>query len=161
MERARAIYARVGQAPVIIRREVDGFVLNRLQAALLAEAFRLVSEGVVSPADLDVTMTRGLGLRWAFMGPFETIELNAPGGIPDYVARFRGFLELIPRDPARPEVFSDEALATVMAEWTPTADAEAKMRWRDGRLAALRVHLDARDRGALDRAPAPPQASTP
>ncbi|WP_426957025.1 3-hydroxyacyl-CoA dehydrogenase [Muricoccus radiodurans] len=140
--RCHAIYAAIGQSPITLRREVDGFVLNRLQAALLAEAFRLVSEGTVSPADLDLTLTRGLGLRWAFMGPFETIELNAPGGIPDYVSRFRGFLELIPRDPARPEVFGDDAVARIMAEWTPAPETEAKMRWRDRRLAALRVHLD-------------------
>lgn len=142
VERARAIYAAVGQAPVMLRREVDGFVLNRLQAALLAEAFRLVSEGVISPADLDTTMTEGLGRRWAFLGPFATIELNAPGGIPDYVARFRSFLELIPRDPARAEVFSDEAVGRVMAEWIAVRDPEAQMRWRDCRLAALQVHLD-------------------
>jgi 3-hydroxyacyl-CoA dehydrogenase len=142
VERCRAIYAAVGQAPVTVRKEVDGFVLNRLQAALLSEAFRLVEEGVMSPADVDLTVTKGLGMRWAFMGPFETIELNAPGGIPDYVQRFRGFLELIPRDPPKPEVFADEAVAQIMAEWTPTTDTEAKMRWRDQRLAALRVHLD-------------------
>ena len=74
-----------------MRREVDGFILNRLQGALLAEAFRLVGEGYVSPQDLDHTISDGLGLRWSFMGPFETIELNAPGGIPDYCARYTGF----------------------------------------------------------------------
>ena len=77
--------------PITINREIDGFVLNRLQGALLAEAFRLVGEGYVSAEDLDHTVKDGLGLRWSFMGPFETIELNAPGGIPDYCARYTGF----------------------------------------------------------------------
>ena len=72
-----------------MRKEKPGFVLNRLQAALLAEAFRLVGEGVASAEDVDKTIRDGLGLRWSFMGPFETIELNAPGGIPDYCARYR------------------------------------------------------------------------
>ena len=71
----------VGQVPIDVKREIDGFILNRLQVALLTEAFRLVQEGYVSPEDLDHTIADGLGLRWAFMGPFETIELNAPGGI--------------------------------------------------------------------------------
>ena len=70
-----------------MNREIEGFVLNRLQVALLAEAFRLAGEGVVTPQDLDKTLSDGLGLRWSFMGPFQTIELNAPGGIPDYCAR--------------------------------------------------------------------------
>ncbi len=61
IERARALYEAAGQAPVTVNREVEGFVLNRLQGALLSEAFRLVAEGVVSPADLDRTVAEGLG----------------------------------------------------------------------------------------------------
>ncbi len=82
IDRARAIYREIGQVPVTINREINGFVLNRLQGALLAEAFRLVGEGYISAEDLDHTVKDGLGLRWSFLGPFETIELNAPGGIP-------------------------------------------------------------------------------
>ncbi|MEJ0022137.1 MAG: 3-hydroxyacyl-CoA dehydrogenase family protein [Alphaproteobacteria bacterium] len=59
-----------------------------MQSTLLAEALRLVAEGIVSPQDLDQTVKNGLGLRWSFIGPFETIELNAPAGIPDYLSRF-------------------------------------------------------------------------
>ena len=91
IERARNIYREIGQVPVTINREINGFVLNRLQGALLAEAFRLVGEGYISAEDLDHTVKDGLGLRWSFLGPFETIELNAPGGIPDYCARYTGF----------------------------------------------------------------------
>ena len=88
VERARAIYGSVGQVPIVVKKEIDGFILNRMQAVLLSEAMRLVGEGYVSAEDLDKTIRDGLGLRWSFMGPFETIELNAPGGIPDYCARF-------------------------------------------------------------------------
>ena len=91
IERAHAIYASVGQVPIIVRREIEGFVLNRLQGALLSEALRLVGEGVVTPQDLEETVKNGLGLRWSFMGPLETIELNAPGGIADYCSRYGGF----------------------------------------------------------------------
>lgn len=139
VERARAVYASIGQVPVLLRREVEGFALNRLQAALLAEAFRLVSEGTISARDLDATVKHGLGLRWAFMGPFETIELNAPGGIADYAARFAGFLSAIPRDPAPPEVFGPGAVARVLAGWDAEPDIPGAMARRDARLAALRA----------------------
>ncbi|MCZ6605417.1 MAG: 3-hydroxyacyl-CoA dehydrogenase NAD-binding domain-containing protein, partial [Alphaproteobacteria bacterium] len=69
---------RVDQVPVRVTREIEGFVLNRLQGVLLDEAFRLVRDGFVSAEDLDKTLTHGLGLRWSFIGPFETIDLNAP-----------------------------------------------------------------------------------
>ena len=66
----------------------QGFILNRLQAALLNEAWRLVKEDYVTVEDLDKCLKDGLGLRWSFMGPFETIDLNAPGGVPDYAERY-------------------------------------------------------------------------
>ena len=91
----------VGQVPIVVRRELDGFILNRLQGALLSEAMRLVGEGYVSPEDLDKTVRDGLGLRWSFMGPFATIELNAPGGVADYCARYGGFYRRLAADPRR------------------------------------------------------------
>ena len=95
--KARSIYDSVGQVPIVVKKEIDGFILNRMQAVLLSEAMRLVGEGYVSAEDLDKTIRDGLGLRWAFMGPFETIELNAPGGIPDYCARYGETLIAPPR----------------------------------------------------------------
>ena len=100
--RAREIYREIGQVPVTVNREINGFVLNRLQGALLAEAFRLVGEGYISAEDLDHTVKDGLGLRWSFLGPFETIELNAPGGIPDYCARYTGFYKELASGVRRP-----------------------------------------------------------
>jgi len=139
--RARAIYEQVGQVPIVVRREIDGFILNRLQAVLLSEAFRLVGEGYVSPQDLDKTVQDGLGLRWSFMGPFATIELNAPGGIPDYCRRYGESLARL--SAARPEIYAGQNLERILAEWgeTPTRDRIAtRMRWRDRRLAALKAH---------------------
>ena len=49
---------------------------------------RLYSDGYASSDEIDATIRDGLGLRWAFMGPFETIDLNAPGGIKDYISRY-------------------------------------------------------------------------
>lgn len=143
LQRAREIYRSVGQVPIHVKREVDGFVLNRLQTALLAEAFRLVEEGVVTPQDLDETIRNGLGLRWAFMGPFETIELNAPGGIPDYCRRYSPFFRRLANDQPKVSVWDEDKTNVVAAAWGPTPDPQkhaAKTRWRDEQLAALAAH---------------------
>ena len=143
IEAARAIYESIGQAPITVKREVEGFVLNRLQGALLSEALRLVEEGVVGPHDLDKTVKDGLGLRWSFMGPLETIELNAPSGIADYCARYGRFYQRIAADPAKPEVWDEAKVTRVLAAWGEAPDEEAlaaKSAWRDARLVALRAH---------------------
>jgi 3-hydroxyacyl-CoA dehydrogenase len=141
--RAREVLESIGQVPIAVRREIDGFILNRLQGALLAEAFRLVGEGYVSPADLDRTVADGLGLRWSFLGPFATMELNAPGGLPDYCARYGDLYAGLQSAPAGAEVFAPENVAEVVAAWdgdaSPARIAE-RSRWRDGRLAALIAH---------------------
>ena len=85
----------VGQVPITLHKEVDGFVVNRLQGALLHEAFKLLDQGVASREAIDKAMRDGLGIRWSLMGPFETIHLNAPGGVADYVRRFgKMYLEM-------------------------------------------------------------------
>ena len=66
---------QLGKAPVVVRRDVPGFVANRLQYALLREAYALVDTGVCSFADVDRAVTHGLGARWAAIGPFETMDL--------------------------------------------------------------------------------------
>ena len=141
--RAKEVYESIGQVPIVVHKEIEGFVLNRLQGALLAEAFRLVGEGYVSPQDCDKTIKDGLGLRWSFMGPFETIDLNAPGGMGDYCARYTGFYRSLQSAPARPEVFGATNVRNILGQWgePSTRDRlEARTRWRDRRLAALRAH---------------------
>ena len=141
--RAKAVYESIGQVPIVVRKEIDGFIVNRLQGALLAEAFRLVGEGFVSPQDLDKTIKDGLGLRWSFMGPFETIDLNAPGGMADYCARYTGFYRDLQAAPAGPDVYDPPNVQAILREWGEAADRarlDARMRWRDRRLAALRAH---------------------
>ncbi|KAB1074636.1 3-hydroxyacyl-CoA dehydrogenase [Methylobacterium planeticum] len=142
LARARTVYEQIGQVPITVIKEIEGFILNRLQGALLAEAFRLASEGYVTPQDLDRTVADGLGLRWSFMGPFETIELNAPGGIADYCARYTGFYKRLAADPASPAVYEAPATEAILAQWRAPADLPARMRRRDARLAALRAHKD-------------------
>ncbi len=88
IEQVCQLQEQIGQSPVVIRKETPGFVVNRLQAAVVNEAMHLVDEGIISPRDLDKCMSDGLGLRWAFMGPFQTMELNAPKGFLDYATKF-------------------------------------------------------------------------
>ena len=84
VERTSALMKQIGQVPIRLKREIAGFVVNRLQGAMLGEAFRLVEDGICSATDIDAAVSEGLGLRWFFMGPFETIDLNAQGGVADY-----------------------------------------------------------------------------
>ena len=107
------------------------------------EAMRLVGEGYVSPGDLDKTVSEGLGLRWSFMGPFATIELNAPGGIADYCARYTGFYKRLQAKPAGVDVFEGPSIANILNAWGNEATVEQLgelTRWRDQRLAALAAH---------------------
>jgi 3-hydroxyacyl-CoA dehydrogenase len=143
ISRAREIYRAIGQVPVTVNKEINGFVLNRLQGALLAEAFRLVGEGYMSAEDVDHTVKDGLGLRWSFLGPFETIELNAPGGIPDYCARYTGFYKELAAASAGPEVYQSPNVDRVIAAWPhqPTPERIAALTTRrNDRLAALVAH---------------------
>ncbi|MEM8687313.1 MAG: 3-hydroxyacyl-CoA dehydrogenase [Pseudomonadota bacterium] len=142
--RARDIYDSVGQTTIEVKKEVDGFILNRMQAVLLAEAFRLVGQGYVSAEDLDKTIKDGLGRRWAFMGPVETIELNAPGGIMDYCERYGETLLSLSREPVTEEIWDRTNCQSVADSWgaAPSVDQVAdKTVWRDGRLAGLAAHL--------------------
>jgi 3-hydroxyacyl-CoA dehydrogenase len=135
----RALMIRAAMVPATIKREVEGFVLNRLQIALVAEAFRLVADGVVSPEDCDATIKHGLGLRWAFMGPFETIDLNAPGGVADYCARYGGLYSKVQAE-QMPIELTPELVADVDAArraLLPLEDQPARQEWRDRRLMAL------------------------
>ncbi|GGC59547.1 3-hydroxybutyryl-CoA dehydrogenase [Siccirubricoccus deserti] len=140
--RTRALMERVGQVPVTAFKETRGFVLNRLQAALVAEAFRMVRDGVMSAEDVDRCVKDGLGLRWSFMGPFETIDLNAPGGVADYVGRFGPLMggiteEQTPYDYDAPTV---EAVTAERRAALPLAGIEDRSGWRDRRLMALVAH---------------------
>ena len=141
--RARTILESVGQVPIDVKKEIDGFILNRLQVALLTEAFRLVQEGYVSPEDLDHTIADGLGLRWSFMGPFETIELNAPGGVADYCRRYVPWFRRYMADLPPASVWDDVQWLRAAEAWgrepTPQQIAEKSL-WRDDRLAALVAH---------------------
>ena len=84
----KKIITSIDKEPLELKKEIPGFVVNRLQGALLSEAFKLVKDGIASVEDIDKAISEGLGLRWSFMGPFQTIHLNAAEGIAGYVKRY-------------------------------------------------------------------------
>ena len=133
----------VGQAPIRIEREVEGFVLNRLQGALLNEAWALFEEGYASAEDIDKTVSEGLGLRWSFMGPFQTIDLNAPGGIADYAERLGPLYHSVAQSRTEPKPWSKDLIQDVESERRKDLseqDLASRREWRDRRLMALAAH---------------------
>ena len=133
----------INQSPIRITREVEGFVLNRLQGALLNEAWALFEEGYASAEDIDKTVADGLGLRWSFMGPFETIDLNAPAGVADYAERLGPLYHSVAQSRAEPQSWSQDLIQSVEAERRTHLKADnlaARRAWRDRRLMALAAH---------------------
>ena len=140
VERARAFLVAAGQAPIVMKRELDGFVMNRMQGALLEEAFRLVADGFASVEDVDVGIREGLALRWSFMGPFETIDLNAPAGVRDYVERYQGIYANLFEQMQRRVDWAGPVLAQIEGERRaklPANQLVERQKWRDRRLMAL------------------------
>jgi 3-hydroxyacyl-CoA dehydrogenase len=138
--RTASLLRDAGHAPIIMQRELDGFVMNRLQGALLEEAFRLVAEGYASVEDIDTGIREGLALRWSFMGPFETIDLNAPGGVRDYVERYEHVYERVaatalPHPPWRGPVLNQ--IESDRRKLLPAGKLQARQAWRDRRLISL------------------------
>ena len=140
VRRVRTLMESVGQEPVELTREIEGFALNRLQGLLLAEAWRLVDDCVMSVEDVDRTVSSGLGLRWSFMGPFETIDLNAPGGIADYARRFAPMYERIAGSRGFASQWDDDLIEKVEQQRRQALSEEQlreRSAWRDRRLMAL------------------------
>lgn len=145
VSQAAALFAALGFTPVRLGREVEGFVLNRLQGAVLREAYRLVDEGVIDVAGIEAVMRLGLGPRWALSGPFETAELNTPGGIRAHAARMgpayarmgaeRG--EVVDWHPGLIDAVEGQRRAEIAAE-----DLPARAAWRAKAVARLVAKRD-------------------
>ncbi len=89
VERAAAVYTAIGMRPLRIRREIDGFVADRLLEALWREALWLVNDGVATVEDVDDAIRFGAGLRWASMGTMLTYRMaGGEGGMRHFMAQF-------------------------------------------------------------------------
>jgi 3-hydroxyacyl-CoA dehydrogenase len=134
---------RVGQRPILIRKEIPGFALNRTLAALMNEILALVADGVLAPEDVDAMLTEGFGLRWAVIGPLAAMDLNAPGGIEDYLNRYGQIWDEVARSRGMEPARSAEVIARVAASLRrrhPLEEAAARIARRDRAIAELRRH---------------------
>jgi len=103
-EEAMALLRSLGKRPVLLRRELPGFVANRLQAAMLREALHLVALGVAEPEEIDAAITDGPGFRWPFVGPIEIADL---GGLDVWKRVLDNLLPLLDRSEAAPPLIAE------------------------------------------------------
>lgn len=137
------LMSEIGQIPITMKRELDGFIMNRLQGALIEEAFRLVDGGYATAEEIDIGIRDGLALRWSFMGPFETIDLNAPGGVRDYAERYNKMYQGIAASATQRVDWSGKVLSDIeddRRQRLPEPQLAERRAWRDRRLMALIAH---------------------
>ena len=140
IETARSLLTDVGMSPILVHRELEGFVYNRLQGAVLREAYCLVRDGVASVVDIDRVMTEGLGRRWSVVGPFETVDLNTRGGIAVHAQRMGPAYERMGRERGQHDPWTTDLVADVTAARRailPEDQWEERVRWRDRMMLAL------------------------
>lgn len=141
-EAVRELMILVGQKPVLVAKELEGFVFNRLQGAVLREAYCLVRDGVASVEDIDSVMREGLGLRWSFMGPFETVDLNTNGGIAVHAARLGPAYRRMGQERGQDDPWTPDLVAKVLAQrraGMPLEKWAERGLWRDEMLMKLRA----------------------
>lgn len=142
VERTRALMAQAGQEPVVLKREVNGFIYNRLQGAVLREAYWMLKEGVADVRDIDTVMTSGLGLRWSIIGPFETADLNYHGGLEEHARRMGARYREMGAERGQPDTWDTDLVSRATAErrtLLPLDQWDARVAWRDARLMSARA----------------------
>ncbi|SFT49584.1 3-hydroxyacyl-CoA dehydrogenase [Paraburkholderia aspalathi] len=142
VERTLGLLKDVGQSPVLVKNEHPGFAMNRLQGALLIEMFRLIEAGVITASDADTLVTDGFALRWAVLGPIEAIDLNADGGIEEYLGRYGDIYDRMAQEKHEtgrlmaPSLV--DGLVKQLREQLPLEQIDIKRSWRDQRIAMLK-----------------------
>ncbi len=141
VERTYAVMEDIGKVPVVLRKEVPGFIANRLSAALWREALDLVDRGVASVEDVDKAVSAGPGIRWAIMGPYLTYHLGGGTGGIEYLMRHIGpkksaWMETMAKWTVTPESAVDKAIRGV-EDMIGGKSLEELERWRDERLVSL------------------------
>ncbi|SNR53451.1 3-hydroxyacyl-CoA dehydrogenase NAD-binding domain-containing protein [Puniceibacterium sediminis] len=141
VERTRAFMERMGMKPVSLTREIEGFLLNRLQYTLVAEAMHLIGEGYCTARDIDRVLTDGLALRWATIGPFGVAHLNAAKGFQDFVDHLGGMMRTVGRSARTDYDWPEGLVADIHKEMDavmPVRDAGLWQAWRDENIHAVR-----------------------
>jgi carnitine 3-dehydrogenase len=145
LERARLFYAGVGKVPVVLTRDIPGYIANRMSAALWREAIELVRSGAANVGDIDDAIRYGPGLRWAVMGPHLIYHLGGgDAGIRGHVAHLAATKEAMLRDLACWTTFpadTADVLAAGLEAETGGKDIAQLQAERDEALAAIIVAL--------------------
>ncbi|GAB5458792.1 MAG: 3-hydroxyacyl-CoA dehydrogenase [Henriciella sp.] len=140
INRTMNLLTSIGLQPAKLEKEVSGFVANRLQAAVINEAMSLVDQGVASVETIDLCMSECLGLRWAFLGPFETMDLNAESGMAQYAASFSSSYHRLGQQLNVASAWSDSAISAVVAHFEKKYDEVSRYdrrKLRDETIAAI------------------------
>jgi ketoreductase RED1 len=150
VEDAVLFYKALGKVPRVLRKEIQGFVANRLQRAIFRECCHLVLEGVVTVDELDDIVTSSIGLRWAADGPFRSFHLGGgPGGFPAFFKQFAPGMEAAWKSQA-PVTLDEKSQRTIIAQAEASFAANPPERLeaeRDAKqLAILRALAELRDR---------------
>ncbi len=145
VDRAVEIYRSAGLRPVVVHKEIEGFVFNRLQGALLREAYCLVRDGVATVDEVDEVVRSGLGRRWSFIGPFETADLNTRGGIASHAEKMGPAYARMGALRSQDDAWTEELVERVTRERRdilPLDEWDERVRWRDSQLMKLTLLLD-------------------
>lgn len=133
VKRTREIMTEIGMKPVTLTTEIRGFALNRIQFAIINECYNLVQDGVLSAKDIDRVMCEGLGLRYAFLGPLETMHLNS-SGIEDYCKRFGSSIFEVSKTFKPTPLLEGKGLEEVVRQvnqMSPISKISERVKWRD------------------------------
>ncbi|MFB5281738.1 3-hydroxyacyl-CoA dehydrogenase family protein [Peribacillus sp. Hz7] len=98
------LISKIGKSPILLKKEISGFIANRLQTALMREAFYLLKEGVASARDIDTAITDGPGFRWAFTGPIEIADF---GGLDTWQRVFENVAPDLNQSVEAPEIIRE------------------------------------------------------
>ncbi|CAH1407982.1 unnamed protein product [Nezara viridula] len=139
--KTKEIMTKIGQSPVVLSKETPGFALNRIQYVILNECWHLVNDGILSVEDVDKVMSEGLGMRYAFLGPFETAHLNAEG-MENYCERYSKSMYAVCQTMKPAPKFEGPLVNTLMdqlSEKTPVNQLQKRRAWRDNCLTQLSI----------------------
>ena len=140
IEKTKTLMHAIGQSPVVLKKEIPGFALNRIQYCILNECWRMVESDMLSVKDIDVIMKDGLGMRYAFMGPLETGHLNAEGW-GSYCDRYADTIHRVSQtfgpNPTWKEGATVDNISRQLEEMIPISEIPAKRLERDDKLAQL------------------------
>jgi carnitine 3-dehydrogenase len=129
MDRADAFYRRIGMHPLRLKKEIDGYICDRLQEALWREALHCLNKGIGTTEDIDRAITYSAGIRWAIMGSFLHYHLaGGDGGMRHFISQFDPSLELPWTDLPFPK-WSDELAGKLIDGCEAQQGAEPVQSW--------------------------------